>query len=94
MQINKSIEIIFRKMETDFKIPNGDYPAIRKLHIFGVTDKPKKVFYISRRNDEDISKEYKSDSLMYLKEKKVLYINNLDFSLNKEESYRFVIQYE
>lgn len=93
MQINKSIEIIFRKFETLYKIPNGEYPSIRKLHIFGFNDKPTKVMYISRRNDEEISREYKSDSLMYIKEKKVLYINNLDLSLNKEESYRFVIQY-
>ena len=80
-------------MDNDFRIIKDEYPHVEKLHIFGVMQKPLRVFYQSRKNSDTI-KDFKPENIIYVKEKKVLYISSLGISLNDQDSYKIVIQFE
>jgi hypothetical protein len=84
----EKLEIIFYKFPYEFKIPEGEYPFISKLYIFGINKRPKRIYYTNKKENNDIPEKLVTMN----NETKALYVSDLRLPLESESTYKLIVE--
>lgn len=83
------IEIIFYKYPGNINIPNGEYPLINKLNIFGLFKRPIRAYYTDKIvGIQDIN----PDHLIYDDKSGALFIKDLGLPMNNDHIYKVILK--
>lgn len=84
-----TLQIIFHRFNSQFKIKNGEYPFISKLRVFGFNGIYKKIYSLVGTVEEKIL----DTSISIDEDSNALTIEDLQLLLQSESSYKLIIEF-
>jgi hypothetical protein len=91
--VTLNIELIFYKFPYEFNILNGEYPQISKLHIFGLDQRPIRIFQSYKSEGKNSIIDMPQKSIVMNNDTKALYVTDLKLSLEPENTYKLIFEY-